>query len=204
MTPEMGRYTLQDDIARMAAHVADLDAHLKVIWDSIRTGVYIQTCGYSNSTMTLMADRLYAIPFIVPQTMTFDRIALSVTTGDAGKKVRLGIYNNGTNFYPGTRILAGAELDVSAIEVDAETINVQLTRGLYWLALLGNGTPIVRNFLGDRQSLPLGMNAAFTAWCVGWIVALGYATIPDPFTAAGGIIYYNDAPMVALRVASIP
>ena len=91
----------------------------------------------NNSTVTAVDDRTDYLPFYVPVTTTFDRIALWTAAGFApgtGTSVRLGIYNNSTN-RPDTVLLDAGTVNVLTANTQYTiTINQTINPGWYWLA----------------------------------------------------------------------
>ena len=109
---------------QLADHAADLDAHTKNVLEIVRTGEYYLSPSHGYGTLTMVANRLYARPLVVVRDITIDRLAIEVTSaGAAGTKARLGIYNVGTNLYPGTLILDAGEVAVDATGIKAATIS---------------------------------------------------------------------------------
>lgn len=156
----------------------------------------------SQTTVTPAIDTLYAQPFFVPATGTYDRISMEVTTQDAAEPndIRVGIYNNTTNgATPSSLVIDGGELDLAgaapfAIEA---TISQELSQGWYWLAYLTEGAAVFRGWtLGNM--LPFLGTAVTTGTSnnySSWSVAQAYGALPDPFTAGGALI--NTAPGLA-------
>jgi len=205
MSPKMGEYTLQDDIARMAAHIADLDAHTFDVRELIRTGEYY-TGGVSfQATKALTIDRLYGVPLILARAMTFDRLVIEVTVGGAGgTRARLGIYNNGPNLYPGSLLLDAGLVAVDAIAVVSLNIAQSLTKGIYWLAIISDGTPTVRAVNYVHNPIPvLGIYAAsLDRTQTGWWKPDAFGALPDPFPAAA-TLNWDTTPGIAARVLSL-
>ena len=170
-------------------HAADLDAHTRNLFQLIRTGNYFAPAplGAAGGGFGLDANRLFAIPFIVARNLTIDRLAIHVGTGVAGS-ARLGIYNDGTNLYPGTLLKDVGVVDVTTAGIKAATItgNLALTKGLYHLVALADVTPTVRDC--SLSWSPYGHSAtefAPTAELGRWEVAQTYGALPDPFPAGG-------------------
>ena len=89
----------------------------------------------STVDLTLAADRLYAVPFWTPWETTWDQIGINVSTADTGKKIKLGIYEVGTDGYPGARVYGSAELSLDNTGAVTESgIAQALTPGLHFLA----------------------------------------------------------------------
>ena len=177
-------YTEQEILNRVFDATRDgLRLSLNDWFQLFRTGEY--TIGYpkdGSAGLSVAANVLMAAPFIVARPMTIDRLAVGVTTGGAGL-ARLGIYNNGTNLYPGTLLLDAGTVDISAVATVAVTINQALGRGIYWLALVAN---IVASYQMWYPALALfGMGASLNDIQGRWKPAFTYAALPDPFTASG-------------------
>ena len=188
---------------QLAGHLADLDAHTRNIFEKVRTGQYLTpfwvgTVATGNAA--LVANQLYATALLIPRDMTLDRICFEVTTaGAGGTKARLGIYNDGTDLYPGALLVDAGEVAVDTTGLKTIIISQALTKGIYWLAVVTDGTPKtyyeteVPNILGDSTSLYRTR--------AGWRVAHTYAALPDPFTAGGAVENY--VWRLGFRVASL-
>ena len=187
----------------LIAHQQEIDAHTKNPWEIVRVGAYYTNPeGYYNA-LTMVANHLYAKPFIVVRNMTLDQIAIDVTTAVADASMRLGIYNDGTNLYPGTLLLDAGVVSVATTGVKTITINQALTKGIYWVVCVGDGTPGVRSTIYAIQ-IPNILGLQHTALHIvyaGWDVTFTYGVLPTPFTAGGGLTY--QIPRIAGRVASL-
>lgn len=189
MSPQMGVYTLEDDIARMAAHVADLDAHNRVIHELIRTGPYalseLMTTYRCTSEDTLVADKLYATAYPMSRDRTPAEIFVDIQTASVGDFLRIGYYADDGNCYPGALIADVGVVDVGAAGLKAIAYTTQLIRGLYWIAIISDGVPKVqgtRDHLGILGDTVRGYEAA-----AAWMIADTYGALPDPFPAGAAI-----------------
>jgi len=190
---------------QMADHIARLDAHTRNINETFRTGEYIQTLVSETvaEDLVLVANHLYAMPFLVSRAMTFDRIAVQVTTLAAGSSIRLGIYNDGTNLYPGALVSDAGEVSAATTGVKAITINQALTKGLYWLALVSDGAPkIYFSFWGWAGLGKVATDFVSESYRY-WDLAFAYAALPDPFTAGGSAVSARSKPGIFMRLASL-
>ena len=186
---------------QLADHIVRLDAHTRHIHEQLVTGNYycsLLSIGYAGTSAAITADKLYAIPFPVPRAMTWDRISIYVFTLDAGKSLRMGIYNDNGSLYPGTLLQDAGEVDVGTTGMKEITIDQSLSKGLYWLAFVSDGTPQFRrsydflNLLGSTgpQSTRAMYYRSFT-----------YAALPDPFGAGATEGY--EVWRVGMRLASL-
>ena len=94
------------------------------------------------TTTALTTNRLYYLPYLITTSTTFDRMALEHVgaVGGVGSVVRLGIYSS-TAGLPSTKLLDAGSLDLTtAAAFKALTINVTLTPGLYYLAVVAQIT----------------------------------------------------------------
>jgi len=156
------------------------------------------TTGTALTTGALTANRLYALPFIVPAGMTIDRIAINVTTLGTGN-ARLGIYED-SGLYPATRTLDAGEVSIASTGVKSITISQALTPGHKWLVVVSNGTPTIRTFavaslipvLGYNNTLPVTPNLAIYG-------AYTYAALPATFPATPTMITAVPIPAIFVR-----
>lgn len=185
----------------VSAHAADLDAHGKLFSGELLVGQYYNISMASSGAIAGTTNRMYAIPFIVPRKMTFDRIAITVTVGASGKSARLGIYNDNGSLYPGTLALDAGVVDCTSAATVTITISKQLAKGIYWLVLLSEST---QTYYACSIASPflLGVGTG-TIRNGGYYVAQAYGALPDPFTAGGTIDYTSNMPDVAVRLASL-
>ena len=174
------------------------------------TGIGSYTVYYASTTTSatlggaaLTADRLYAVPFIVPKAITADRIAVGVTIADAGKFVRLGIYDDTGNLYPGDLILDAGTVTVGVAGTQEITINQILTPGVKWLALVGDGVPNVR-VIGNNGVSILGCTSPNGGTnYIGLYVAYAYAALPAAFPAGPTMITgASTMPAIYLRLSA--
>lgn len=184
-------------------HAADLVAHMDEFMRLLRTGEYHSgnIARLNTGASPLSPNKLRAVPFMAVRNMTVDRIAIAVATLADPSNIRLGIYNNGTNLYPGTLLLDAGVVSGATTGVKAITINQALTKGLYWLAILSDAAPTCTT--STPNFTPLGILATdFGYHNMTWDVAKAYGALPTPFTAGGATLYYEHF-TIALRVSSL-
>ena len=192
-------------VDRYLGHSLDLDAHTRNQLEVLRTGHYHITGRGSGTAQTIGANTLWAIPFIVARDMTVDRIAIEVSALAEGASARLGIYNNGTNLYPGSLLLDAGTVSVATTGIKTITINQALPKGIYWMVVVSDGNPSLSSlYIYYGSTFILGLREDnFSYSYLGWSVAFTYAALPDPFTAGGSANVSNNAPIVAVRIASL-
>ena len=188
------------------AHVVDIDAHMVDLFQTMRTGVYLHPTTHSSlwtETAALVADRIVAFPIVVVRNITVDRIAIHVSVaGAAGKVARLGIYNNGTNLYPGTLLLDAGTVAVDSTGIKEITISQALTKGIYFIVGASDGTPTV--YTHGPSWTPLGVSAtglgnSADQW---YKDAVGAGAFAASFVA-GASINTGWNPSVLLRLLSL-
>jgi hypothetical protein len=102
------------------------------------SGVYSGSNEYSGGVLgtTFTVNTSYYVPFLVTESTTFNRIAISTASNFSGTAtLRLAIYNNGTDMLPSSLVLdAGFASCNTADTIFSITINQTLAKGWYWLA----------------------------------------------------------------------
>lgn len=196
---------INDIMAKIGAHSAELDAHTYNLLSMVRTGEYFSGgCGAPRSwTYGIDAGYLYATPFCAARAMSIDRLAVYVSTARAGKVARLGMYRNGSNNAPGELVVDGGEVSVGATGLKAVVVSEALGPGLYWLAILSDGDPTLKAFSQNQCTI-----SAITTMSDGynyetcWKRSHGYAALPDPFGTPVKAAYIT-IPGLMVRLASL-
>ncbi len=184
-------------------HAADIDAHMADAYMTLRVGNYYAGGITEGSGATMTANRLYANPVFVARTMTFDRIAIDVTTGSAGA-ARLGIYNDDGTGLPGSLVSDLGTVDTTSTALVAITISQQLTKGWYWLAAVFDATPSITKEQLTYIVAPLGLNATTFSIQVCGFKAHTYGSLPDPYgTMTTFVGVAGTHPFIAIRVLSL-
>ena len=194
----------ETDIGILETHEADLDAHHLVPWIELRTGEYHTFCPSSIYKMygAITANTLYGFPVVIARDLTVDRIAFQVRTGDTGKSARVGIYNNGTNFHPGSLLVDVGIVSVATASMKEVTIigDQALTKGVYFVALISDGAPELYVHVAEATPLGIKSDTPTEGYC-GWSVGQTYGSLPDPFPTASLIAYIQ--PRLVLRLKSL-
>lgn len=147
--------------------------------------------GVALSTLALVANRGYAVPFVAPaRGGTIDEIEVYVTTGVAATNVRFGIYSNlgATDLYPGTLVLdCGAFTSTASSTKRTASISQALTPGaLYWLVVVSDGAPTIRAGSTNQAGPILGTaSSANTTYTTHLYATLTYGSLPTPFPTSG-------------------
>ncbi len=142
------------------------------------------------ATLGIVADKLHALPFYMPQTPNFvDEIAIEVSTinvGGAGN-VRLGIYEDDGSLYPGKLIKDAGTAITGLLGPHKLTVNETMPRGLKWLvavfdvAVALRTTAITQSAGGWAMLGVLSTN--LNSLMLGWWTGFSYAPLPSVFPA---------------------
>jgi len=175
-----------------------------------RTGRCYTTWDYYQSkTFAITRNVLYAYPFIVPVSQSFDRIIVSVSTARVNGVARVGIYSD-NGVYPDALIVDSGELDCSVVGYKSTVIAETLGPGLYWLAINSDGDSNITFHAMDYDNIYtmsyyaiLGKDEDnFVAVpYLFWTKAEAYGALPTPFPAAGTMINNADLVTIMLRKA---
>lgn len=157
-------------------------------------------------------NTLYAMPFIVSRTTTFDSISYELTTQGASSQVRLGIYDDTGACYPNNLIFdSGNVTGTNPVGEKSATITSSLQTfnpGLYWLTYENSATvPLIRCLPGAGTCISiLGFSSPFGTTSPGfaYTVAHTVGALPNPYTASATIrtavsAVGSPVPAVALR-----
>jgi len=184
-------------------HIADLDAHTLNPYETYKVGRYVRG-GVDGQVadMNMQQYRIWGFYLVITRTMTFDRIAIEVTTLSNGDDIRLGIYECSSAIVPGALVLDAGTVDTDSAAVKAITINQQLTRGRYFLAAITNSTVarVRQNYVSNTNFGCLALHQGGTHFYFNGDAA-DFAALPDPCDAPTAYIDYG--PIVGLRAASM-
>lgn len=167
---------------------------------------YTQTVfGITVSTAARARDVLVAHPFIVERKITIDRIGIEITAaGTAGSVVRLGIYNDDGNIYPGTPLINAGTIAGDSATVQSIVINQEMEAGLYWLIYWHNSVASITFRAFGAEAGMLGMPSTLGGVNPANLINLTAtysATLPNPFTA-GGAFASQASPVIAVRLSA--
>lgn len=159
----------------------------------------------ATGTQAFLANWIYAFPYAVTKTHSYDRIGVNVTAGyGPAKKMRLGVYANaaGDYAYPGDLIVDGGELTVNSSADFISNISITLDPGLYWVSFLGDEAYTMRSVQATGQYYVLGITTPLTnAGSPYFYKSQAYGALPDPFPASASFGAAGNIPILALRVA---
>jgi hypothetical protein len=140
-TSAAGALQLTDSVSSTSTTTAATPAAVKTAYDLALVNPQLKQVSGSyrttliNNINAAQVSRFYNvyIPFYVPETTTFDRIAIR-SLGITGTPVaRLGIYNN-TNGLPSSLVLDAGTVSITAANSNFQiTISQSLQKGFYWL-----------------------------------------------------------------------
>lgn len=165
---------------------------------------HIQTNAYTATV--LVANRLYALPYISGRGGVIDRIGANVTIAVAAAKLRIGIYRmvSETDIGPGMLIVDSGEIDASVLGVKTVNISVPLETGvLYWFAALSGHAITMRAGLpSSMMNIIANDNTFGTSPGQSIYAALTYAALPATFTTPVVVQTTTPHPIVYVRYSA--
>jgi hypothetical protein len=186
--------------------LTSLDAHFQ---GSLASGQYYHpvSAGSSGTSSTLANGSLRVAPFFVPNSVTLSRIGAEITSaGDAGCKLRLGIYADDGTGYPGALVLDAGTIAGDSVAVQEITISQALSPGLYWIGgavqLVTVTQPTVRTT--GTWTPPVSIRAGTTipsagASMIGYVHGSVSGALPSSFTAT--VAPAGSTPRTLIKVA---
>lgn len=134
-----------------------------------------EVSGGALSTLTLIAERQYFMPFAVGQQIALTGLQISVTTAAAGT-ASVGIYSNNViseNDVPGSLVAAVSGLNTGTTGDKSGSVSYVLIPGLiYWASVIASENVSVRS-LGVSSIYPaLGRSVGGTS-AISYIYSLG-------------------------------
>lgn len=165
-----------------------------------RTNYYYYPFGVQGQTLTgtLIANRIYYLPFFVRRKTTFTRIGIEIPSGGTtGTSASLGIYN-AVDGLPTSLLLDAGTVSISTVGEKEATISQELNVGFYFLAFVPDAaigirtaTTVLGFALGQEVRNVVGY---------AYSKANGSITLPSTETATGLATISGTVPAVTLRV----
>jgi len=114
------------------------------------TGRYIRattTPGTTTTTVTGVANRMSAYPFIPKYDFSCDRIGINVTTAVASALAKVAIYDSDTDGRPNQRLTETGDLDCSTTGAKEATVSFDFKEGKqYWIVVRFNSTQALSSY----------------------------------------------------------
>ena len=167
----------------------------------IVSGQYInQYVVYSGTptTSTVVANRLYCIPFFPNQTFTTQSLTINVTLLSIGGLAKVLIFSD-LNGVPSSKLYESADFDCSTTGNKTASVTFTFTAGTtYWLGFIANNATNVFTHLQQSSVYAFSTSQPFSA-ATGGFIASTYNSIPSTL----GTINYQSGniPMVSIRKA---
>lgn len=117
--------------------------------------------GDTPGTLLTVTGTLYAYPFYIAAPTLVKTINLNVTTGQTGGSARVGIYADNGAGYPGALVTGsdGGALAATSTAAAANTVNLTLGAGWYWLASIYTATSTFPTVSAVTAVYPSSTNA---------------------------------------------
>jgi len=158
----------------------------------------------SHANVTLVADRMYYIPFWYIYEGLVDAIACNVQVA-AGTLARIGIYEYDSDGNPGDILIESADIDSSTTGIKVSTFTSQIRRpGWYYHGIMCDGAAAFRgeDYNYTNPCNPVG--CVNTTWRESGVlyedIASGWTTLPATAAAAPDIAN-GGAARIPLRAA---
>jgi len=170
----------------------------------VRLGYYIQSPlslpPFTVSTMT--PNWLVLAPFPLARISRVTGIRFCAEPGQAGKYVRLGLYNSGSNGLPNRLVHQSAAIGITGGYVPAEdtTIDRALHAGLYFAAAVANST--TAKFFMTYQAINLFEADPESAIYPTFGVVHAFGSLPDPCPAPPALMRDTELWAIQLRISA--
>lgn len=177
------------------------DTYLKTGATTFDARYSTNATAFAATTQAAGGNTMIAFPFIIEETMTFDRIGAEVTVAVPSGVCSLLIYDSVNNI-PTNLVLDAGTISVTSATYQEITINKQLTAGLYYLVLWHNGlgNPSFRAMPLAACNKVLGMPATLGGSSYTRIYnAKVYTSAPLIYDTTGITAFSSNNPIISLR-----
>jgi hypothetical protein len=135
-------------------------------------------------TRTMVQDRMYLIPIIVPEKLTVTRIGINVSTAQPSSTIRLGIYEYGSDGHPEALVVDAGTVDSSSTGEKEITISQSLYGNYLLAAVCDTASVTVRaqNVSYVQGDDIFGFSVASARVYNAWYENSVTGALPDPAT----------------------
>ena len=205
-------YTFQDRDGTIAddADLAGKNAYYIHTGSTNYSGWYgsFLACG-APTTVATTTGFLLATPFVLSSAKTMDEIVVNVTVaGTAGSVIRVGIYSDNGNCFPGALLLDAGTVTGDTVAVKTITINQVMPAGLYWLVYEHNSAASITVSAlsatgGSTPSVMGYVKSAISSGAPNRISAtLTYAVLPANFPTTSLSFTNSTIPLILLHASA--
>lgn len=128
-----------------------------------KSGLYYASPSSTYANNAGVANQVRVSPFVVAKSTAFDRIGCEVQAAGGGTTVRLMIYADDGNGFPGVLVLDAGTIDSSTTGFKEITIN-QTLHGMYWIGAKPiGGTPTLRGLSSQNPLMQTLSDNSLTA-----------------------------------------
>lgn len=152
-------------------------------------------------------NRMYVTPIYISEPCTVTGLALNMTAAaDASNVVRLGLYQAGSDGYPGT-ILDQGTVAADSTGAKTATVSIAVTPGWHWLAAAPQGTGAPGStwqFTGRHAMNRFRSTASDASWVALASTTALYSAFSSTFTDSPTMTRdtsSNRIPLIAMKVA---
>jgi len=176
----------------------------------MRSGHYYPTVATTSLTTSGATGNgtMRTTPFYVPRALTLSRITAEVTAaGDAASVVRLGIYADDGNGYPGALVLDAGTIPGNVTGAAEIIINQALSPGLYHIATVVQGVTTTQPTLRTINAVTAPAVSYGTALPGGGTWGVGYkqtgvtGALPANFTSTYALNDFGNGARTFVKVA---
>jgi hypothetical protein len=162
-----------------------------------------------------VASTLYAYPIFIPSAVTLAALQASVTTGQTGGKVELGLYKDNGAGYPGALVTGTDTGDLAGTGtavVGPTNLTVALQPGWYWAAIQAYATSTMPSVAGGTVAYSTELTKLIGADTAAHLLAAGseavggitkslaYAALLTTFPSGAAPVLNAAVPLVSLGV----
>ena len=162
-----------------------------------------------STAVTLGNGTLRLAPWLVTRPLALSKIGTEVTViGDVGSKLRLGIYADNGNAYPGSLVVDAGQIAGDSATAQELTISQTLAPGVYWIGgavqAVTTTQPTVRVLNVDWDpalAIPMGTTLASVTNVTGAGFSQASVTGALPSTFTSTVTPTGNVPRLLMKVA---
>lgn len=159
------------------------------VWAATHKGYGSLGLSGAASTLLMVADRAYAVPFAAAVDADIESVKFSVTTAaTSGVQAKISIFSVGSDGLPGIKLAESSGVAVDTLGIKTASFTRFRPPSRFFVCILSDGAPTIRaSSLGLQMTHAMGFDSVLIAFAYIHHVGATGLTFPSSWTPVGNL-----------------